>query len=114
MTYGTRIFLRYCHRFGIWCWIYGKQKEDWFWLGFCDFPFECSNWINSGSLFEKAYSRGTCRKRKEQRMKVFGWICTIIGSLAFIGAAIYGHSVFGPVFWIALGIVLLLKSKKKI
>lgn len=31
-------------------------------------------------------------------MKVFGWICTIIGSLAFIGAAIYGHSVFGPVF----------------
>ena len=47
-------------------------------------------------------------------MKVFGWICTIIGSLTFIGAAIYGHSVFGPVFWIALGIVLLLKSKKKI
>lgn len=47
-------------------------------------------------------------------MKVFGWICTIIGSLAFIGTAIYGHSVFGPVFWIALGIVLLLKSKKKI
>ena len=47
-------------------------------------------------------------------MKVFGWICTIIGSLAFIGAAIHGRSVFGPVFWIALGIVLLLKSKKKI
>ena len=33
-------------------------------------------------------------------MKVFGWICTIIGSLAFIGAAIYGHSVFGPVFFL--------------
>lgn len=47
-------------------------------------------------------------------MKVFGWICTIIGSLAFIGAAIHRHSVFGPVFWIALGIVLLLKFKKKI
>lgn len=47
-------------------------------------------------------------------MKVFGWICLIIGALAFIGAAIYGHSVFGPAFWIALGIVLLLKSKKKI
>ena len=47
-------------------------------------------------------------------MKVFGWICTIIGSLAFIGAAIYGHSVFGPFFWIALGIVLLLKSKKNL
>ena len=46
-------------------------------------------------------------------MKVFGW-CTIIGALAFIGAAIYGHSVFGPVFWIALGIVLLLKSKKNL
>lgn len=47
-------------------------------------------------------------------MKVFGWICTIIGVLSFMGAAIYGHSVFGPVFWIVLGIVLLLKSQKKI
>jgi len=47
-------------------------------------------------------------------MKTFGWICTIMGVLSFLGAAIYGHSVFGPAFWIALGIVLLLKSKKKI
>lgn len=47
-------------------------------------------------------------------MKIFGWICTIVGVLSFIGAAIYGNSVFGPVFWIALGIVLLLKSKNKV
>lgn len=47
-------------------------------------------------------------------MKVFGWICLVVGVLAFIGAATHGHSVFGPVFWIAVGLVLLLKSKKKI
>lgn len=47
-------------------------------------------------------------------MKVFGWICFVIGVFAFIGAVTHGHSVFGPVFWIAVGLVLLLKSKKKI
>lgn len=45
-------------------------------------------------------------------MKVFGWICLVVGVLAFIGAATHGHSVFGPTFWIALGLVLLLKSKR--
>ena len=47
-------------------------------------------------------------------MKVFGWICLVIGILSFIGAATHGHSVFGPVFWIALGVALFLKSKRKI
>lgn len=47
-------------------------------------------------------------------MKIFGWICTIIGVLAFMGAAIYGNSVFGPVFWVAVGLFLLLKSNNKV
>ena len=39
-------------------------------------------------------------------MKTFGWICIVLGALSFIGAASAGHSVFGPVFWLALGIAL--------
>lgn len=45
-------------------------------------------------------------------MKIFGWFCTILGAFSFIGAAIYGHSVFGPAFWLALGIYLLYRAKK--
>lgn len=38
-------------------------------------------------------------------MKGFGWFCIILGSLSFLGAAISGNSVFGPTFWLALGIL---------
>ncbi len=40
-------------------------------------------------------------------MKTAGWIFIVIGALAFLGAASKGNSVFGPLFWIGLGGVLL-------
>lgn len=43
-------------------------------------------------------------------MKIAGWIFSIIGILSLLGAAIKGHSAFGPCFWLALGIFLLYKS----
>lgn len=45
-------------------------------------------------------------------MKIFGWICTVLGVLSFIGAAIGGHSVFGPLVCFILGIVILRIKKK--
>ena len=46
-------------------------------------------------------------------MKIVGWICLIIGSLAFIGAIIKDHNITGPVFFLGLGIYLLHISNKK-
>ena len=46
-------------------------------------------------------------------MKTFGWICVVLGALSFIGAASAGHSVFGPVFWLVLGIALIYFGNKK-
>ena len=46
-------------------------------------------------------------------MKTFGWICIVLGALSFIGAASAGHSVFGPVFWLALGIALVYLGNQK-
>jgi hypothetical protein len=46
-------------------------------------------------------------------MKTFGWICVVLGALSFIGAASAGHSVFGPVFWLALGIALVYFGNQK-
>lgn len=46
-------------------------------------------------------------------MRIVGWICSVIGGLSFIGALSAGHSVFGPLFWLALGIVLLYFSNEK-
>ena len=40
-------------------------------------------------------------------MKVIGWICVALGGLSLIGAASAGHSVFGPIFWLGVGITLL-------
>lgn len=40
-------------------------------------------------------------------MKTAGWIFIVIGVLAFLGAASKGHSVFGPLFWIGIGSVLI-------
>lgn len=44
-------------------------------------------------------------------MKGFGWFCVILGSASFLGAAINGYSVFGPAFWLALGIYLVHLAK---
>lgn len=46
-------------------------------------------------------------------MKTTGWIFTIIGVLAFFGAALKGHSVFGPCFFLALGVYLINKASSK-
>lgn len=50
-------------------------------------------------------------------MKKAGIIITVFGVLAFLGAMLKDHSVFGPVFWIALGAFLIyragIKEEKK-
>lgn len=46
-------------------------------------------------------------------MKTTGWICLIIGVLSFMGAALKGNSVFGPIFWISLGAFLLYLAANK-
>lgn len=46
-------------------------------------------------------------------MKTAGWIFIVIGALAFLGAVSKGNSVFGPLFWIGMGYVLIyLKNEK--
>ena len=46
-------------------------------------------------------------------MKTAGWIFVVIGVLAFLGAASKDDSVFGPLFWIGIGIVLLYLKREK-
>lgn len=46
-------------------------------------------------------------------MKTTGKVFIIIGALSFIGAALYGHSVFGPLFWIGLGAFLIQRTNEK-
>ena len=46
-------------------------------------------------------------------MKTTGWIFIVIGALAFLGAASKGHSVFGPLFWIGIGGVLIYLKREK-
>ena len=46
-------------------------------------------------------------------MKIAGWIFVVIGVLAFLGAASKGDSVFGPLFWIGIGIVLLYLKRER-
>lgn len=47
-------------------------------------------------------------------MKTAGWLFIVIGALAFLGAISKGNSVFGPLFWIGMGSVLIyLKSEKR-
>ena len=46
-------------------------------------------------------------------MKTAGWIFIVIGVLAFLGAASKGHSVFGPLFWIGIGSVLIYLKREK-
>lgn len=46
-------------------------------------------------------------------MRTAGWICLIFGVLSFLGAALNGNSVFGPLFWIGLGAFLLYRVNNK-
>ncbi|MDE6021483.1 MAG: hypothetical protein K2H01_10885, partial [Ruminococcus sp.] len=46
-------------------------------------------------------------------MRTAGWICLVIGALSFLGAALKGNSVFGPLFWIGLGAFLLYRVNNK-
>lgn len=46
-------------------------------------------------------------------MKTVGWIFIVIGALAFLGAASKGNSVFGPLFWIGIGGVLLYLKRER-
>ncbi len=46
-------------------------------------------------------------------MKIAGWICVVMGGIACLGAALAGHNVFGPVFWMGVGITLLYFAKHK-
>ena len=46
-------------------------------------------------------------------MKTAGWIFIVIGALAFLGAASKGNSVFGPLFWIGFGGVLLYLKRER-
>ena len=45
-------------------------------------------------------------------MKTTGWIILVFGGLSCLGALIAGHSIFGPVFFIALGLMVSNKSNK--
>jgi len=46
-------------------------------------------------------------------MKTTGIIILIIGGLSFLGAALFGNSVIGPLFWIAIGVALLYFANQK-
>ena len=46
-------------------------------------------------------------------MKTTGWILLVIGVLTFLGAALKGNSVFGPLFWLALGAYLIHRANTK-
>lgn len=46
-------------------------------------------------------------------MKATGYVFLIIGIISFLGCALKGNSVFGPLFWIGLGTFLLYKADKR-
>ncbi|MBO7225112.1 MAG: hypothetical protein J6V35_04305 [Bacteroidales bacterium] len=46
-------------------------------------------------------------------MKIAGYIISVIGGLSLLGATLGGHSAFGPLFWLALGIMLIYFGKQK-
>lgn len=43
-------------------------------------------------------------------MKTIGWVLFVLGGLSCLGALTAGHSIFGPVFFIAIGLMLINKS----
>lgn len=46
-------------------------------------------------------------------MRYFGIFCIILGGLSLLGALAAGHNAFGPLFWLALGIGLIIIAKQK-
>ena len=46
-------------------------------------------------------------------MKIAGYIITPLGVLAFIGTLLGGHSPIGPLFWIAVGVILIVLGYRK-
>lgn len=44
-------------------------------------------------------------------MKAIGWVLLVLGGLSCLGALTAGHSIFGPIFFIAIGLMLINKSK---
>lgn len=46
-------------------------------------------------------------------MKNFGIFCIVLGGLSLLGALMAGHNAFGPLFWLALGIALVIIAKQK-
>ena len=46
-------------------------------------------------------------------MKTWGWICVVVGGLAFLGAVLKGNNPTGPVFWLGLGVFLLYRANQK-
>lgn len=46
-------------------------------------------------------------------MKIAGWILVALGGLSLLGAASAGHNVFGPIFWLGVGITLLYFGNRK-
>ena len=43
-------------------------------------------------------------------MKTTGWVLLVLGGLSCLGALTAGHNIFGPILFIAIGIVLINKS----
>lgn len=43
-------------------------------------------------------------------MKTTGWVLLVLGGLSCLGALTAGHSILGPVFFIAIGLMLINKS----
>ena len=46
-------------------------------------------------------------------MKIAGYIIILLGVLAFIGTLLGGHSPIGPLFWIAVGVILIVLGYRK-
>lgn len=46
-------------------------------------------------------------------MKNFGIFCIGLGGLSLLGALMAGHNAFGPLFWLALGIALVIIAKQR-
>ena len=46
-------------------------------------------------------------------MRTFGIISIILGTLSAIGAISAGHNPSGPIFWLILGIVLVVRANAK-
>lgn len=46
-------------------------------------------------------------------MKTFGIILIVLGALSAIGAISAGHNPSGPIFWLILGVVLVVRANAK-